>query len=88
MLALKGHQFETTSLAESPFTSSLVLNKTTGSYDAKGSFPDLLNILSQIMNFTYRIDPPPDKAWGGLQSNGSWNGMMHLVQQNLKDFGT
>ena len=39
------------------------------------------------MNFTYTIEPPPDNAWGGLQEDGTWNGMVNLVQNNIKDFG-
>ena len=39
------------------------------------------------MNFTYTTEPPPDNAWGGLQPDGTWNGMMRLVTDEIKDFG-
>ena len=65
----------------------MILNPDTGKYELTGSFPDLLNTLTSTMNFTYTVEPPPDNAWGGLQEDGTWNGMMNLVQNNLKDFG-
>ena len=39
------------------------------------------------MNFTYTLEPPPDNSWGGLQDDGSWNGMMKLVQDEAVDIG-
>ena len=64
------------------------LNSATGKYELKGSFPELLETLAATMNFTYTVEPPPDNAWGGLQEDGTtWNGMMNLVQNNIKDFG-
>ena len=39
------------------------------------------------MNFTFTIEPPPDWNWGGLQEDGTWNGMMYLVQHRLVDIG-
>ena len=65
----------------------MILNSDTGKYKLTGSFPDLLNTLASTMNFTYTVEPPPDNAWGGLQEDGAWNGMMKLIQNNLKDFG-
>ena len=70
-----------------PYISSLKLNEDTGKYEAKGSYPDLLNALASTMNFTYTIAPPPDNKWGGKQSDGSWNGMMNQVVNEKIDFG-
>ena len=86
-LFFQGHKFQTTTLLESPFTYSLIFNDQTGLYETRGSFTDLLNTLSKLMNFTYEVEPPPDNVWGGKQANGSWNGMMKLIQENKKDFG-
>ncbi len=61
-------------------------NESLGQVVATGSFPDLLNTLALLMNFSYTLIPPPDNAWGGLQPDGSWNGMMNLVQKGLVDF--
>ena len=87
LLKSQGHHFQVTTLIESPFTSEMILNSDTGKYELTGSFPDLLNTLASTMNFTYTVEPPPDNAWGGLQEDGTWNGMMKLIQNNLKDFG-
>ena len=84
---LKGHHFKTTALVESPFISKLELNPLTGKYDIVGSFADLLDLYAKTMNFTYTLEPPPDNSWGGLQADGSWNGMMNLVDKQLVDFG-
>ena len=72
---------------ETPFTTTLDYNEYTGTYKAEGSFQDLLNTLSNTMNFTYTIQPPPDNKWGGLQPDGSWNGMIHQVINRKTDFG-
>ena len=84
---LKGHHFLTTSLVETPFTSKIELNSFTGKYEIEGSFADLLHSLRDIMNFTFTLEPPADNNWGGRQADGSWNGMMNLVQKELVDFG-
>ena len=84
---LKGHHFKTTALVESPFISKLELNPLTGKYDAEGSFIDLFNLFAKTMNFTYTLEPPPDNSWGGLQPDGSWNGMINLVDKQLVDIG-
>ena len=83
---LQQHHFLTTTLAENPFTTKFELNPLTGKYEIEGSFADLLFLLGEVMNFTFTIEPPPDNKWGGLQSDGSWNGMMNLVQKQLVDF--
>ena len=74
-------------MAETPFTSRLEYNEYTGIWEIEGSFPDLLNTLADTMNFSYTLTPPPDNAWGGKQPDGSWNGMMNLVEKELSDFG-
>ena len=84
---LKGYHFKTTALVESPFMSKIELNPQTGKYIIEGSFVELLNLYAKTMNFTYTLEPPPDKAWGGLQDDGSWNGMMKLVQEEAVDIG-
>jgi hypothetical protein len=58
----------------------LEFNETSGQWDISGMFPDLLNLLSSSMNFTYTLTPPPDNQWGGQQPDGLWNGMMGLVE--------
>ena len=84
---LKRHHFKFTSLVETPFMSKIELNPFTGIYDIEGSFVDLINLFAETLNFTYTLEPPPDNAWGGKQEDGTWNGMMNLVQNQLVDIG-
>ena len=62
------------------------LNSATGKYELVGSFPELLETLAATMNFTYTVEPPPDNAWGSLQNDGTWNGMVGLAQREIVDF--
>ena len=83
---LKGHNFIATALEEAPFINKIVLNSVTEKYEMDGSFVDLLNLLADIMNFTYTWKLPPDNSWGGLQKDGSWNGMIKLLIDEDADF--
>ena len=39
------------------------------------------------MNFTYTSTKPPDGAWGAIQPDGSWNGMVNLLEKQDADMG-
>ena len=41
-----------------------------------GMYPDVWHALMALMNFTYDLSPPPDKAWGTRLDDGTWNGMI------------
>ena len=84
---LKLHHFNFTALPETPFMISIELDSFSGKYEIVGSFADLINLYANTMNFTYTLKPPPDGAWGGKQEDGSWNGMMKLVQEQKVDVG-
>ena len=83
---LLGYNFKFTNLVSAPYTTKIELDSTTGKYNLEGSFADFLNVSAQTMNFTYTYIPPPDGAWGILQENGSWNGMIGLLQKEEVDF--
>ena len=80
---LKGHHFKATAMPEPPYIS--IVDPDLGTLD--GSFVELLQLCSNWMNFTYTLEPPPDKKWGGLQKDGSWNGMIGLLKDELVDIG-
>ena len=82
---LKGHNFKVTALEEPPFITKILQNTISGQNEMEGSFIDLLNLLSKTMNFSYTLKLPPDNSWGGLQENGSWNGMMNLLINEIVD---
>ena len=73
-------------MIEAPYTTKIELDSMTGKYNLEGSFVDLLNLFSETLNFTYTYVPPPDGAWGVLQEDGTWNGMMNMVQNEDVDF--
>lgn len=50
----------------------------------KGSFMELLKILSSHLNFTYEIIIPTGGHWGG-ESNGTWNGIVGYLQMKQAD---
>ena len=83
---LLGYNFKFTSLVSAPYTTKIELDSTTGKYNLEGSFADFLNLSAQTLNFTYSYIPPPDGAWGILQDDGSWNGMIGLLHKREVDF--
>ncbi|XP_071545435.1 probable glutamate receptor [Panulirus ornatus] len=52
-----------------------------------GPMVNLLNIIANDMNFTYRYSRPPDGAWGVKLDDGSWTGMVGLVGRREVDIG-
>ncbi len=52
-----------------------------------GQFADVFLDLQAILNFTYTLEKPDDKAWGIKYPNGSWNGMIRMLQFQEIDIG-
>nr|XP_045588543.1 probable glutamate receptor [Procambarus clarkii] len=46
-----------------------------------GPMADLLEIFAAKMNFSYELIRPSDRVWGGPQPNGSWTGMLGMLQR-------
>ena len=56
-----------------------------GSISYKGYCIDLLNELARNLKFTYEIYVSPDGKYGAETENGTWNGMIgELVNEVLK----
>ena len=83
---LLGHTFEITTLVEAPYITKIEFDSKTGKCNMEGSYADLLNLYAKTLNFTYTYVPPPDNAWGSLQNDGTWNGMVGLAQREIVDF--
>lgn len=47
-----------------------------GSYSYEGYCIDLLNELARNLKFTYEIYVSPDGMYGAETENGTWNGMI------------
>ena len=39
-----------------------------------GAYTEIFKQFQDIMGFTYSTEYPPDRTWGGLDSNGEWTG--------------
>ncbi|XP_076359033.1 putative glutamate receptor [Tachypleus tridentatus] len=50
-----------------------------------GPMANLLNMLSVSLHFWYSIKIPEDHKWGSSYKNGSWNGMIGMLQRQEVD---
>ncbi|XP_042873336.1 ionotropic receptor 21a-like [Penaeus japonicus] len=49
---------------------------------------DVVNVLGQVLNFSVAfVEPPRGELWGDERSNGSWSGMMGMLQTGQADLG-
>ena len=39
------------------------------------------------MNFTYTVSEPTDKSWGAFLPDGSWTGIVRMLQDGEVDLG-
>ncbi|KAF8782460.1 probable glutamate receptor [Argiope bruennichi] len=51
----------------------------------RGSEGKLLQLLSEALNFTYKLITPPDHLWGSRSPNGTWSGLVGLVSKGEAD---
>ncbi|KAF2363864.1 Ionotropic glutamate receptor [Trinorchestia longiramus] len=72
---LTGMHFVVTALRMEKMT-IFSINKTLGRTVMTGVLGELLEIMKDIMNFTYSVTTPSDNQFGSLLSNGSWTGMV------------
>ena len=52
-----------------------------------GIMANILYHLQEALNFTTTLVRPPDGAWGAVDADGNWGGMVGLVKRNEADFG-
>ncbi|GFR27786.1 uncharacterized protein TNCT_218731 [Trichonephila clavata] len=62
------------------------LNKIGDKIVADGLEGKLLNCLAEKLNFEYEVILSPDNQWGSRSENGTWNGIVGLVQSGKADF--
>ncbi|XP_063860094.1 probable glutamate receptor [Scylla paramamosain] len=58
---------------------------TDGVLTVSGAMGNVMQVLSQTLNFTYSIITPEDGSWGAERPNGTWTGMVGQVIQNEAD---
>ncbi|KAL7640260.1 UNVERIFIED_CONTAM: hypothetical protein RMT77_009674 [Armadillidium vulgare] len=51
-----------------------------------GPLANLLEALATSLQFQYKLSRPPDGGWGIPNNDGSWSGMIGMVQRNEADF--
>ena len=55
------------------------------SITGKGLFLEPLNILAKRLNFTLKLIPSIDGQWGALDENGTWNGVIGMLNAGQAD---
>lgn len=64
----------------------IVNNTPDGKAHVVGGFEKtLLNIILQKFRMNYTLTCPHDGQWGSLDSNGSWSGLVGMIQRNEAD---
>ncbi|KAK4022871.1 hypothetical protein OUZ56_008315 [Daphnia magna] len=53
----------------------------------KGYCYEIIHALQKIYNFTYEVDQPKDNTYGTVMPNGSWNGMIRMIKEQVIDIG-
>ena len=71
-----------------PYTSKVELKKGSKEhYDFEGWFKEIWLELKESLNFSYTHTLPSDGAWGSINSDGSWTGMIGALHQREVDLG-
>ncbi|GFS92592.1 glutamate receptor ionotropic, delta-2 [Trichonephila clavipes] len=69
------------------FPSFFKLNTIGDKIVADGYEGSLLNCLAEKLNFEYEIILPSGGGWGSRYENGTWDGIIGLIQSGKADFG-
>ena len=46
----------------------------------------IIFLYQDLMNFTYTVTEPPDGKWGAIRPDGTWSGMVGMLQEKQVDF--
>ena len=52
-----------------------------------GMFGEVFFALQEVLNFTFSLKKPPDGQYGSKKPDGSWTGMINLLQTDQADIG-
>ena len=63
-----------------------LISEESGQEKYSGIMPKILEYLQVSLNFTTTLVRPPDGAWGAVDENGNWGGMVGMVKRNEVDF--
>ena len=82
---LQGADIRFSSLQYPVLNTEFMYDENENIIDGKGYFIDLLNIIKRGCNFTSHIIYSVDGKFGGVNENGSWNGMVGMVTRDEAD---
>ena len=86
---LKGVVMKNAGLESMPYITSMTpVQGQPGFFQMEGMCAEVVFALQEIMNFTFTLIQPPDMQWGALQADGSWSGMVNLLNTQQIDFAT
>ncbi|XP_076073239.1 glutamate receptor 4-like isoform X1 [Mytilus galloprovincialis] len=77
---------KTLTIATKPIKPFVIFTDNNGTIEYSGFCIDILNELARHFKFNYKIVGPPDGMYGGLNSDGTWNGMVGMVMRGDVDF--
>ena len=63
-----------------------IFDKSGGVVSYSGVMPKILDYLQTSLNFTTSLARPEDGAWGAVDDQGNWSGMVGMVKRNEVDF--
>ena len=83
---LQGVLLKTVALESVPYITVMApIPGQPGFFHMDGMFAEVYFSLQEIMNFTFTLIQPPDMQWGALQPDGSWSGIVNLLQTQQVD---
>ena len=71
----------------SPYITKIHASPNTEGRRFEGMFADIFTSLQELMNFTYTLKEPPDGEWGAQRADGSWTGMIGMLETKAADVG-
>ena len=45
----------------------------------------IISFFQNLLNFTYKLRPPPDRQWGAKRADGSWTGIIGELDEKRAD---
>ena len=86
---MMGYSFHAETMPEPPYVLAHLDNFESGKDTQIGGIWGEIwhNSLEKTMNFTTKILPSPDRQWGSLNEDGTWNGIVNELIQNRTQIG-
>ena len=84
---MQGAKLKVVTELQKPYITEMIPTGSPGEFEMKGMYAEVFFALQYILNFTFTVTKPPDGQWGGLQSDGTWTGMIRELQDERADIG-